>query len=163
MSTALRYWLNCPPPVTFTLSYTVIFYSVLMGPKSAGEAKKSGGKSKKCSTTTTEKTPPTSESPISLDKSGNIIIKIQAKPGAKQNAITDIKTEAVGVQINAPPVDGEANTELVKYLSKLLGLRKSDVTLDKGSKSRQKKICIDKNACSLDDVQRKLNEECNKG
>uniref|UniRef100_A0A8D8PTU3 UPF0235 protein C15orf40 homolog n=1 Tax=Cacopsylla melanoneura TaxID=428564 RepID=A0A8D8PTU3_9HEMI len=164
MNTALRYCLNCAPPVTFTVSYSVIFYSVLMGPKSSGEAKKAGGKSKKSTTTTiTDKTSPISESPISLDKSGNIIIKIQAKPGAKQNAITNIMTEAVGVQINAPPVDGEANTELVKYMSKLLGLRKSDVTLDKGSKSRQKKICIDKNACSLDDVQRKLNEECNKG
>ena len=39
--------------------------------------------------------------------------------------------ECVGIQIAAPPVDGEANTELVKYMSKVLGLRKSDVSLDK--------------------------------
>jgi hypothetical protein len=42
-----------------------------------------------------------------------------------------IDDEGVGVQIAAPPVDGEANTELVKYMAKLLGLRKSDVSLDK--------------------------------
>lgn len=73
-----------------------------------------------------------------------------AKPGAKQNAITGTKTkiwrrplffiswnftgitdEGVGIQINAPPTEGEANTELVKYVASVLGLRKSDIMLDK--------------------------------
>lgn len=45
----------------------------------------------------------------------------------------DIGNEAVGVQINAPPVEGEANTELVKYMAAVLGLRKSDISLDKVS------------------------------
>lgn len=44
---------------------------------------------------------------------------------------TDIGSEAVSVQINAPPVDGEANTELVQYLATVLGLRRSDISLDK--------------------------------
>jgi hypothetical protein len=39
----------------------------------------------------------------------------------------------VGVQINAPPVEGEANTELVKYMAAVLGVRKSDVSLDRVS------------------------------
>ncbi|KAF3424874.1 hypothetical protein E2986_03902 [Frieseomelitta varia] len=80
--------------------------------------------------------------PISLDKSGNVTIKIQAKPGAKHNNITDISEDAVGVAISAPPVEGEANTELVKYLASVLGMRKSDVSLDRGSKSRQKVVIV---------------------
>ena len=47
--------------------------------------------------------------------------------------VKDISVDGVGVQINAPPTDGEANTELIKYLSKVLGLRKSDLTLDRVS------------------------------
>ncbi len=39
--------------------------------------------------------------------------------------------DGIGVQINAPPIDGEANTELVKYLSSVLGVKKSDITLDR--------------------------------
>jgi uncharacterized protein YggU (UPF0235/DUF167 family) len=35
------------------------------------------------------------------------------------------------VQISAPPVEGEENTELVKCMATVLGLRKSDVSLDK--------------------------------
>lgn len=45
--------------------------------------------------------------------------------------IEDITEESVGVQISAPPVDGEANVELVKFISKTLGVRKSDVVLEK--------------------------------
>lgn len=45
--------------------------------------------------------------------------------------IEDISEESVGVQISAPPVDGEANAELLKFMSKTLGVRKSDVVLEK--------------------------------
>lgn len=45
--------------------------------------------------------------------------------------IEDISEESVGVQISAPPVDGEANAELLKFMSKTLGVRKSDVVLGK--------------------------------
>lgn len=47
------------------------------------------------------------------------------------------------MQIGAPPVDGEANTELVRFIARLLDLRKSDVSLDKGSRSREKVVLIE--------------------
>lgn len=47
--------------------------------------------------------------------------------------LVDISEDGVGVQINAPPMEGEANAELVKYLASVLGVRKNDVTLDKVS------------------------------
>ncbi|XP_058061330.1 UPF0235 protein C15orf40 homolog [Anopheles bellator] len=91
---------------------------------------------------------PATTGPILVDgRTGNLIIKILAKPGAKTSGITDVSEEGIGCQIAAPPIDGEANTELIKYLSKLLELRKSDVSLDRGSKSRQKTIVLDKNGC----------------
>ncbi|XP_055593248.1 UPF0235 protein C15orf40 homolog [Uranotaenia lowii] len=93
------------------------------------------------------------QGPVYTDpKTGNVLIKIQAKPGSKSNGITDIGEEGVGVQIAAPPIDGEANTELVKYLAKLLDLRKSDVSLDKGSKSRQKTIVLEKGSRTPEQV-----------
>ncbi|XP_076221086.1 UPF0235 protein C15orf40 homolog isoform X1 [Nomia melanderi] len=80
--------------------------------------------------------------PVGLDKNGNVTIRIHAKPGAKNNNITDISEEFVGIAISAPPVEGEANVELVKYLASVLGMRKSDVFLDRGSKSRQKIVVV---------------------
>ncbi|KAJ8304070.1 hypothetical protein KUTeg_017653 [Tegillarca granosa] len=87
--------------------------------------------------------------PVTVKQDNSVIIKILAKPG-----ITD---EGVGVQIAAPPVEGQANTELVKYISKLLGLRKSDVTLETGSKSRAKTIVV--NGLDRDTILDKLKSE----
>ena len=42
----------------------------------------------------------------------------------------DISTDGVGVQISAPPVEGAANIELIKYIAQVLGVRKSEVSLD---------------------------------
>ena len=43
----------------------------------------------------------------------------------------DIIDEGVSVQLAAPPVDGKANSELVAYLAKVLGVRKSNVAVEK--------------------------------
>ncbi|XP_051837147.1 UPF0235 protein C15orf40 homolog [Antechinus flavipes] len=83
-----------------------------------------------------------STGPVAVDQNGSITIAIHAKPGSKQNAITDVTTENVSVAIAAPPSEGEANAELCRYLSKVLELRKSDVILDKGGKSREKVVKI---------------------
>ncbi|XP_061078124.1 UPF0235 protein C15orf40 homolog [Conger conger] len=91
----------------------------------------------------TQKQPePASLGPVTRDKSGLICIAIHANPGSKQNAITDVSVQAVGVAIAAPPTDGEANAELVWYLSKVLELKKSEITLDKGSRSRMKLLKV---------------------
>lgn len=109
---------------------------------------------------TAPKEVPVSDDCINVSKSGSIQVKILAKPGAKQNQITDMSPEGVGVQISAPPVEGEANTELVKYLSKVLGVRKSDVSLDRGSKSRNKVILVDKEAnLSVDQIRQLIIKE----
>lgn len=97
--------------------------------------------------------------PVSLNKNGEIILTIHAKPGAKQNSITDMQPEAIGVQIAAPPVDGEANTELIRYIANVLHLRKSDVSIDRGSKSREKKLIIGKKDLNINEIMNLLKTE----
>ncbi|KAJ1525672.1 hypothetical protein ONE63_008889 [Megalurothrips usitatus] len=96
---------------------------------------------------------------ISVTKTGDIAVKIHAKPGAKKNGITDMSEEGVGVQISAPPVEGEANTELVRYIAEVLGLRKGDISLDKGSRSRNKTILVAKGKLSVEEVNEKIKRE----
>lgn len=45
--------------------------------------------------------------------------------------LTAVSTEAVEVAIAAPPVDGEANMELIRFLAEVLELKKSHISLDK--------------------------------
>ncbi|XP_046491409.1 UPF0235 protein C15orf40 homolog [Neodiprion pinetum] len=120
-------------------------------------SKKGSSKKAREKVKTGENIEPRLTCPVTLDKSGNVLIKIQAKPGAKHNNVTDISEESVGVAISAPPVDGEANTELVKYLTSVLGVRKSDVSLDRGSKSRQKTVIVSNQ--TVERVLEKLREE----
>ncbi|XP_001604898.2 UPF0235 protein C15orf40 homolog [Nasonia vitripennis] len=106
---------------------------------------------------TASKKEPELQGPVGIDKDGNVTIKVQAKPGAKQNNITDFSEETVGIAISAPPQEGEANAELVKYLASILNVRKSDVTLDRGSRSRQKKVIV--TGSSVEKVTEKLKAE----
>nr|XP_056721916.1 UPF0235 protein C15orf40 homolog [Euleptes europaea] len=87
-------------------------------------------------------TPHVPSSPVATDKTGSVTIAVHAKPGSKQNAVTDLTTEAVGVAIAAPPSEGEANAELCRYLAKVLEVKKSEVMLEKGAKSREKVVKI---------------------
>lgn len=57
--------------------------------------------------------------------------------------IVGISDEGVRVNIGAPPKEGEANKELVEFLAGALGVRKTDVSLDKGSKSKSKIIVVE--------------------
>ncbi|XP_060223440.1 UPF0235 protein C15orf40 homolog isoform X1 [Meriones unguiculatus] len=93
-------------------------------PKKAGATSKGKNQTKE---------PPPPAGPVATDPKGCVTIAIRAKPGSKQNAVTDVTTEAVCVAIAAPPSEGEANAELCRYLSKVLDLRKSDVVLDKAT------------------------------
>lgn len=124
----------------------------------------SSKKSKAKTTKNTSKPTPKEQvenTPISYDSSNNILIKILAKPGAKQNSVTDISEEGIGIQINASPVEGQANTELLKYIATVTGVKKGDITLVKGGKSRQKTVSIRSGVIEITEALEKfrLNQE----
>ncbi|XP_049431119.1 UPF0235 protein C15orf40 homolog [Epinephelus fuscoguttatus] len=95
--------------------------------------------------------------PVARDKSGAVTITVHAKPGSKHSGITEVSAEAVGVAIAAPPTDGEANTELIRFLAEVLELKKSHISLDKGSRSRDKLIRVD-SSLSPEEVLRRLRQ-----
>ena len=66
-----------------------------------------------------------------VNKSGELCINVRAKPGSKDNAIVDVLDDAISIKIAAPPVDGEANKELISYVAELLKIKSRDVVLDK--------------------------------
>ncbi|GAA6229226.1 UPF0235 protein C15orf40 homolog [Lates japonicus] len=100
---------------------------------------------------------PEAPGPVARDKSGAVSITVHAKPGSKHSGITEVSAEAVGVAIAAPPTDGEANAELIRYLAEVLDLKKSHISLDKGSRSRDKLIRVD-SSLSPEEVLRRLRQ-----
>ncbi|KAI9165893.1 hypothetical protein LWI28_022464 [Acer negundo] len=73
----------------------------------------------------------------------SVAITIHAKPGAKSASVTDVSDEAVGVQIDAPAKDGEANAALLDYMSSVLGVKRRQVSIGAGSKSRVKIVIVE--------------------
>lgn len=54
-----------------------------------------------------------------------------------------MRGDAYLVRLNAPPVDGAANSELLEVLAGALGIPKRAVTIVTGEKSRTKKLRVD--------------------
>jgi uncharacterized protein (TIGR00251 family) len=50
--------------------------------------------------------------------------------------------DALKVQVAAPPVEGEANAELVSYVSRSLGVPRARVELLAGEGSRKKRVRV---------------------
>ncbi|KAG2392542.1 hypothetical protein C9374_011267 [Naegleria lovaniensis] len=73
----------------------------------------------------------------------SIRLTIFAKPNSSTSQIATINDEEIGVQIAAPPKEGEANKELCEYIAGVLGLSKSKVSLDKGGKSKHKILLVE--------------------
>lgn len=46
------------------------------------------------------------------------------------------------VELRAPPVDGAANKELIRFIAATLGLRRSDVSLTSGQTGRRKRLRV---------------------
>ena len=67
-------------------------------------------------------------------------IKIKVIPNAKENKI--IEGEILKVYVKSPPVEGKANKIVISLLAKNFGVKKSDVKIVSGFKSREKVVEI---------------------
>jgi uncharacterized protein (TIGR00251 family) len=79
-------------------------------------------------------------------------ILLKVKPGSSKDEITLDEEGNFLVKIKERPVDGAANTYLLKFLSKEFNIRKRAVSLEKGSTSRFKKILLDMDQPALDTI-----------
>lgn len=71
---------------------------------------------------------------------------IKASPLASKSEILGVIQDALKIRIAAPAVDGKANEELIKFLSKRLKIPKSDIKLTSGDTSKYKCILLPKDA-----------------
>lgn len=70
-------------------------------------------------------------------------VTLWIQPGAKKTEPMGIFDNKLKLRLNAPPVEGKANTALIKYLSKTLAIRQSKISLQAGALSRHKTIHIE--------------------
>jgi uncharacterized protein (TIGR00251 family) len=73
-----------------------------------------------------------------------ILLLLHVQPRASKTEIAGIHGDRLKVRLAAPPVDGEANLELVAYLSRRLAVPKSRIHILRGESGRTKDVlCVD--------------------
>lgn len=72
----------------------------------------------------------------------DLVLRIHAQPRASRNEIAGLHGDALKIRVAAPPVDGEANEALQKFLGKTFGVPKSAVAVESGDSSRHKTVRI---------------------
>jgi uncharacterized protein (TIGR00251 family) len=70
------------------------------------------------------------------------ILDVRVIPRARQSGIAGTRDDALLIRLNAPPVDGAANKELVAILAAALDVPKSAISILAGETSRSKRIAI---------------------
>lgn len=84
------------------------------------------------------------------------LVKLRVSPGAKSTALKGLYGEcAVKISVAAPPVDGRANTEIVRFLAGLLGVSRSAVEVVSGASGRDKTVLV--RGATGEDIRARLN------
>lgn len=76
------------------------------------------------------------------DKNGTLLL-LYIQPGASKSEVSGLHGERLKIRIKAPPVEGEANRELINFIAQKLGLSRSKVRILRGETSRQKDLIVE--------------------
>lgn len=84
----------------------------------------------------------------------SVVLTIRVIPRAGRSGPAGTRDNAFLIRLNAAPVGGAANEELVRLLADLLNVPRRNVTIVGGERSRQKRVRID--GVSQQDAERLL-------
>ncbi|MBP5532100.1 MAG: YggU family protein [Lentisphaeria bacterium] len=81
--------------------------------------------------------------PTAFKRDGDAtVIALHIQPGAKRSATCGMFGNSVKIAVQAPPVDGKANSALREFLAEQLKIPTSKVTLVSGASGRDKKVRV---------------------
>ena len=70
------------------------------------------------------------------------LLNVRVIPRAKRSGVGGMRGDAWLIRLQAPPVDGAANEELISVLAKVLDVPKRAVTIVGGERSREKRVHV---------------------
>ena len=80
--------------------------------------------------------------PYFSQENDGVSLTVYVQPKASRNRICGVHGKALKVSITAPPVDGKANAEVVKFFAKLFSLPKASVIIKSGQQGRNKRLLL---------------------
>jgi uncharacterized protein len=76
------------------------------------------------------------------EQNDSLLFEVRVIPRASRTEIVGEYNGALKVKLTSPPVEGAANEELIRVLSKELGVAKADIEIVSGETSKSKRIRI---------------------
>lgn len=77
-----------------------------------------------------------------IDHPDGALLPVLVQPRASRDQVVGVHDGRLKVQLKAPPVEGAANEAAERFLAKMLGVGRGDVTLVKGASSRRKAFLV---------------------
>lgn len=75
-------------------------------------------------------------------KENDLLLHLKIQPNAKKTSFGERYEDRLKIYLNAPPIDGKANTQLINFLAKQFRTPKSHVIIVRGQNNRNKDILI---------------------
>ncbi|PYQ54822.1 MAG: hypothetical protein DMF78_04410 [Acidobacteria bacterium] len=88
------------------------------------------------------------------EAAGGASLRVRVKPRARRDELAGEQAGALVVRLTAPPVEGEANAALVRFLARALGLPASAVAIARGVRGRDKVLIVA--GLGVDDLRARL-------
>jgi len=79
---------------------------------------------------------------IVQDTKAGAVLSVHVQPKASTTECLGIHGEAIKIRVAAPPVDGAANDELIRFLARRLSLPATSVEIISGAGARHKRVVI---------------------
>ena len=80
---------------------------------------------------------------LRVERNGTCALDVSVSPNAKRTEALGLHDGALRVRLAAPPVDGQANSELLRWLASELHVPQRAVTLLRGQTSRRKQVRVE--------------------
>lgn len=73
----------------------------------------------------------------------DFVLQIRVKPRARVSELTQAADGTWIARLNAPPVDGKANAELIRLVAERFKCPKTSVTIKSGASGRTKLVLVE--------------------
>ena len=90
------------------------------------------------------------------DVAGGATLRVRVSPRASRDEVAGERDGALVVRLTAPPVEGQANAALLRFLARRLGVAPSTLSVARGAKGRDKVLLVA--GARADDVRASLAE-----
>src|SRR3972149_4222289 len=77
-----------------------------------------------------------------------VLIELHVQPGARRTEVSGLHDGRLKIRLAARAVEGAANAALIDFLAGRFGVRKKDVTIESGERSRRKRVSVSGARCA---------------